>query len=142
MGIAGAGNSGTVLADMFAGRIAQHYGFHTAFALAVVPVLMVMLIFALCARDNPAKQVAASRADYANLLRESDTYWMCFFYSLTFGGFVGLTSYLTLLFTDQYHLSHVRAGDFTTLVVVAGSLLWPVGGLLADKMGAARTSYR
>ena len=57
---------------------------------------MVMLIFALCARDNPAKKVAASRADYANLLRESDTYWMCFFYSLTFGGFVGLTSYLTL----------------------------------------------
>ena len=138
MGIAGAGNSGTVLATMFAPRIAQHYGFHTAFALAVAPVLMVMLIFALCARDNPAKKVAASRADYAKLLRESDTYWMCFFYSLTFGGFVGLTSYLTLFFTDQYHLSHVRAGDFTTFVVVAGSLLRPVGGWLADKMGGYR----
>jgi NNP family nitrate/nitrite transporter-like MFS transporter len=63
---------------------------------------------------------------------------MCFFYSLTFGGFVGLTSYLTLFFTDQYHLSHVRAGDFTTMVVVAGSFLRPVGGWLADRIGGYR----
>jgi NNP family nitrate/nitrite transporter-like MFS transporter len=71
-------------------------------------------------------------------LREGDTYWMSFFYSLTFGGFVGLTSYLTIFFADQDHLSKVRAGDFTTMVVIAGSFLRPVGGWLADKMGGYR----
>jgi MFS transporter, NNP family, nitrate/nitrite transporter len=138
MGIAGAGNSGTLLATLFAPRLAQHFGFHAAFLIAAFPVLTVMLIFALCAKDNPARPVAAKRADYARVLREGDTYWLSFFYSLTFGGFVGLTSYLTLFFSDQYHLSHVRAGDFTTMVVIAGSFLRPVGGWLADKMGGYR----
>jgi MFS transporter, NNP family, nitrate/nitrite transporter len=138
MGIAGAGNSGTLMATLFAPRLAQHYGYHAAFAFAALPVLAVMVIFTLCAKDNPTRKVAASGADYARLFRESDTYWMSFFYSLTFGGFVGLTSYLTLFFADQYHLSKVRAGDFTTLVVIAGSLLRPVGGWLADKLGGYR----
>ena len=138
MGIAGAGNSGTVLATLFAPRLAQHFGLHTTFVLAAIPLLTVMLIFFVCAKDNPAQKVAASLSDYAALMKEGDTYWMSFFYSLTFGGFVGLTSYLTLFFSDQYHLSKVRAGDFTTLVVIAGSLLRPVGGWLADRLGGYR----
>jgi NNP family nitrate/nitrite transporter-like MFS transporter len=35
-------------------------------------------------------------------------------------------------------VSRVSAGDFTTLVVVAGSLLRPVGGWLADRIGGYR----
>jgi NNP family nitrate/nitrite transporter-like MFS transporter len=35
-------------------------------------------------------------------------------------------------------LSRVSAGDFTTAVVVAGSLLRPVGGWLADRIGGYR----
>lgn len=138
MGIAGSGNSGTLLATLFAPRLAERFGYHAAFAFAALPVLAVMLIFALFARDNPARKPAPSSAEYAGVLREGDTYWMCLFYSLTFGGFVGLTSYLTLFFSDQYHLSHVRAGDFTTIVVVAGSFLRPVGGWVSDKMGGYR----
>jgi NNP family nitrate/nitrite transporter-like MFS transporter len=75
---------------------------------------------------------------YGALLREPDTLWLSFFYSLTFGGFVGFASFLTTFFHDQYHVSRVEAGDFTTLVVVAGSLLRPVGGWLADRFGGYR----
>jgi NNP family nitrate/nitrite transporter-like MFS transporter len=57
---------------------------------------------------------------------------------LTFGGFVGLASYLSIFFYDQYHLSKVHAGDFTTVVVLFGSFLRPVGGVLADKFGGYR----
>jgi NNP family nitrate/nitrite transporter-like MFS transporter len=35
-------------------------------------------------------------------------------------------------------VSRVAAGDFTTVVVVAGSLLRPVGGWLADRIGGYR----
>ena len=66
----------------------------------------------------------------ARVLGESDTLWLAFLYSLTFGGFVGFASFLTTFFHEQYHLSRVAAGDFTTIVVVAGSLLRPVGGWL------------
>ena len=138
MGIAGAGNSGTVMATLFAPRLAKAFGMHPTFLIAAIPLLTVIVIFALCAKDNPKQPIAASWSDYAGLFREADTYWMSFFYSLTFGGFVGLTSYLTIFFTDQYHLSKVQAGDFTTIVVIAGSLLRPVGGWLADHLGGYR----
>ncbi len=138
MGIAGAGNSGTVLATLFAPRLAKAFGLHPTFLIAAIPLLTVLAIYAFCAKDNPKQQIAASWSDYGGLFREADTYWMSFFYSLTFGGFVGLTSYLTIFFSDQYHLSKVQAGDFTTIVVIAGSLLRPVGGWLADRMGGYR----
>ena len=72
------------------------------------------------------------------MLGESDTLWLAFLYSLTFGGFVGFASFLTTFFHEQYHLSRVSAGDFTTIVVVAGSFLRPVGGWLSDRLGGYR----
>lgn len=134
MGIAGAGNSGTLMATLFAPRIAQHIGVANTFAVAMMPMIAVLLFFAIFAKDNKKAAAPPSRG-YSGIMKEADTYWMCFFYSLTFGGFVGLTSYLTVFFSDQYHLSKVHAGDFTTVVVVSGSFLRPVGGWIADKMG-------
>lgn len=138
MGIAGAGNTGTLLATLFAPRLAQHFGVPATFAIAAIPLVMVMIFFAIAAKDSPTAVVATEWSEYAHVLKESDTYWMSFLYSLTFGGFVGLTSFLSLFFSDQYHLSKVQAGDFTTLVVVAGSFLRPVGGWLSDKIGGYR----
>ena len=67
-----------------------------------------------------------------------DTGWFCFLYSLTFGGFVGLSSYLSIFFHDQYQLTKVQSGDFTTFVILFGSFLRPVGGVLADRVGGYR----
>lgn len=138
MGIAGAGNSGTLLATLFAPRLAQKFGWTNTFALATLPVALVLFLFVLLAKDSPRRSAAPKWADYAALLREPDAGWFCFFYSFTFGGFVGLASFLTVFFHDQYGLSKVRAGDFTTIVVLAGSFLRPVGGWLSDKIGGYR----
>ena len=43
-----------------------------------------------------------------------------------------------MFFHDQYGLAKVRAGDFTTIVVLAGSFLRPVGGWVSDKIGGYR----
>ncbi|WP_263366510.1 nitrate/nitrite transporter [Edaphobacter bradus] len=134
LGLAGAGNSGTLLATLFAPRIAQHLGVQATFAIAMIPVLAILLFFAVFAKDSQ-RTAPPAWGVYGALLREADTYWLSFFYCLTFGGFVGLISYLTIFFADQYHLSKVQAGDFTTLVVIAGSFLRPVGGWFSDKIG-------
>jgi NNP family nitrate/nitrite transporter-like MFS transporter len=76
--------------------------------------------------------------DYAGAFREPDTAWFCFIYSITFGGFSGLSSYLSIFYHDQYGMTKVQAGDLTTLVVVFGSFLRPVGGLLSDRIGGVR----
>ena len=121
MGITGAGNSGTLIATLLAPRVA-----------------LTLLIFAAAARNSPRRPPAPAWSDYHGILREADTGWFCFMYGLTFGGFVGLASFLTVFFHDQFHVSKLQAGDFTTLVVVAGSFLRPVGGYLADRIGGYR----
>jgi NNP family nitrate/nitrite transporter-like MFS transporter len=114
MGIAGAGNSGTLFATLLAPRIAERFGWASAFGFAILPVAAVLLLFALMARDSPRQGAAPSMREYHRVLGESDTLWLAFLYSLTFGGFVGLASFLTTFFNEQYHLSRVTAGDFTT----------------------------
>jgi len=138
MGIAGAGNSGTLLATLFVPRLAEHYGWAAAFGMAMLPVAVVFVIFAMLAKDSPAPRPVTTLRDYRAIVRESDTLWLAFLYALTFGGFSGFASFLTTFFHEQYQLSRVSAGDFTTLVVVAGSLLRPVGGWLSDRLGGYR----
>ncbi len=138
MGIAGAGNSGTLLATLFAPRLAQAFGWPNAFALAMAPLALVLILYSFMAKDSPKRPPRPAWRDYVAVFREADTGWFCFFYSFTFGGFVGLASFLTLFFHDQYQLPKVRAGDFTTIVVIAGSFLRPVGGWLADRIGGYR----
>ena len=138
MGIAGAGNSGTLLATLFAPRLAERFGWAATFGIALLPVAAVLVIFALIAKDSPRRVPPSSLRDYATVLREQDTLWLSFLYSLTFGGFVGLASFLTTFFHEQYQVSRVTAGDFTTLVVVSGSLLRPIGGWLSDRVGGYR----
>jgi len=138
MGIAGAGNSGTLLATLFAPRIAERFGWAGAFGFAILPVAAVLVLFAFMAKDSPRQAAAPSMREYRRVLGESDTLWLALLYGLTFGGFVGLASFLTTFFNEQYHLSRVTAGDFTTIVVVAGSLLRPVGGWVADRVGGYR----
>lgn len=138
MGIAGAGNSGTLLATLLAPRLAQRFGWNNTFAFALLPVTVVLLLFALLAKESPRRGAPPKWADYAALFREPDAGWFCLFYSFTFGGFVGLASFLTIFFHDQYAVSRVRAGDFATIVILAGSFLRPVGGWLSDKIGGYR----
>ncbi len=138
LGIAGAGNSGTVLATLFIPRIAASLGWKAAFGIAALPVMAVLIIFALIAKESPAPRKPIGLSGYKALLAEADTRWFCALYSITFGGFVGLATFLTLFFVDQYHLTKVNAGDIATLIVICGSGVRPIGGWLADRFGGYR----
>ncbi|MBI4432341.1 MAG: NarK/NasA family nitrate transporter [Candidatus Omnitrophica bacterium] len=138
MGIAAAGNSGTVLASLFAPKLAEAFGWHNVFGLALIPVLATLLFFCVFAKESPDRPAPKKFSDYWSVCKENDTYWFCFFYSITFGGFVGLASFLGIFFHDQYGLSKVTAGYFTALCVAAGSFVRPIGGYLSDRFGGIR----
>jgi NNP family nitrate/nitrite transporter-like MFS transporter len=138
LGIAGAGNSGTLLATLFAPRLAERFGWQATFGIAIVPLAVVFVLFAMIARDSPRTVAPATLRDYRGILREPDTLSLSWLYSLTFGGFVGFASFLTVFFHEAYQVSRVDAGDLTTIVVVAGSLLRPIGGWLSDRVGGYR----
>ncbi|WP_017726481.1 nitrate/nitrite transporter [Halalkalibacterium ligniniphilum] len=138
MGIAGAGNSGTLFATLFGPRLAESFGWNGVMGLALIPLALVLLSYILMAKEPPNQPKPKPVKNYFLVFKERDTWYFCFLYSVTFGGFVGLASFLSYFFVTQYNVSGVRAGDFVTFVVAAGSFLRPVGGFIADKIGGVR----
>jgi NNP family nitrate/nitrite transporter-like MFS transporter len=139
MGIAGAGNSGTVLAALIAPVLAASFGWGNVFGLALIPLVLTLIAFTLMARNAPQRSKPKSMADYLKALGDRDSWWFMFFYSVTFGGFIGLASALPGYFNDQYGLSPITAGYYTAACVFGGSLMRPLGGALADRFGGIRT---
>jgi MFS transporter, NNP family, nitrate/nitrite transporter len=139
LGIAGAGNSGTVLAALFAPGLALAFGWNAVFGLAVLPLVATLAIYLWLAKDSPSCPPPKSLPEYMSVLKIGDAWSFMFFYGVTFGGFVGLASSLTIYFNDQYGLSPVTAGYFTAACVFAGSMVRPVGGYVADRIGGVRS---
>ena len=139
LGIAGAGNSGTVFAALFAPGLAVAYGWNNVFGIAVIPLVIALVVYAIMAKDSPECPPPKPLTEYLKVLRDKDAWWFMFFYSVTFGGFVGLASSLTIYFNDQYGLAPVTAGYLTAACVFAGSLVRPVGGMVADRVGGIKS---
>ena len=139
LGIAGAGNSGVVFAALFAPGLALAYGFTNVLGLATIPLAIAFVVYLVFARESPEKPPAKTMAQYLSVFRISDAWWFMLFYAVTFGGFSGLASSLPSYFHDQYGLDVKVAGYFAAGCVFAGSLVRPVGGTLADRIGGVRT---
>jgi NNP family nitrate/nitrite transporter-like MFS transporter len=138
LGIAGAGNSGTTLAALFAPALAAAYGWQNVFGLAALSLILTFVVFLFLAKDSPPAPPPKALADYLKVLGNGDAWCLMFFYSVTFGGFVGLAASLTIYFNVQYGLNAVTAGYCTAACVFAGSLVRPVGGAFADRIGGIR----
>ena len=139
MGIAGAGNSGTALAALFAPALAMAFGWINVFGLVLIPLAIVFVLYLVFAKDSPNCPPPQPFSDYFKVLRDKDAWWFMFFYSVTFGGFSGLSSSLAIYFNAQYGLDPKTAGYFTAGCVFAGSLVRPLGGAVADRIGGVKS---
>ncbi|MFZ6743280.1 nitrate/nitrite transporter [Undibacterium sp. JH2W] len=139
LGIAGAGNSGTAFAALFAPALAIAFGWQNVFGLALIPLFIALAVYLIFAKDAPGDAPSKSLTEYLAVLKDKDAWWFMFFYSVTFGGFSGLASSLTIYFNTQYGLTPVTAGYFTAACVFAGSLVRPMGGRIADRIGGIKT---
>lgn len=138
MGIAGAGNSGTVLAALLAPRLAEAWGWRAVFGFALIPAIAVLALFVLLAREAPGRPAPRPLGAYLGLWKKRDTLGFSLLYAVTFGGFVGLSSFLVIFFHDCYGMGRVAAGNLAALCVFAGSFMRPVGGFFADRYGGLR----
>lgn len=139
LGIAGAGNSGTAFAALLAPSLAIAFGWQNVFGLCLIPLGVALLVYLIFAKDAPSAPPPKSLGEYLHVLKDRDAWWFMFFYAVTFGGFSGLASSLTLYFNSEYAVSPVTAGYFTAACVFAGSLVRPVGGRIADRVGGIKT---
>jgi MFS transporter, NNP family, nitrate/nitrite transporter len=138
VGIAAIGNGGTVLANLTVPALAEGWGWRSVFGLAMVPLSAALVAFLILARDNPHSRSAYDRRTLLPFLKQQDLWWFCFFYSVTFGGYVGLSSFLPLFLHDQHGVDAIAAGGLTAVAALVGAVVRPLGGHLADRWGGIR----
>jgi MFS transporter, NNP family, nitrate/nitrite transporter len=138
MGIAGAGNSGTVLAVLFAPPLATAYGWQTVYGLAALCMMLPMAVMWFAAKEPPDVEHQSLRQHVACLF-EKDGWAFSLIYVITFGGFIGLASFLPTYFYDQFKVSKIEAGQLTMLAALMGSAIRVVGGYISDRVGGINT---
>jgi NNP family nitrate/nitrite transporter-like MFS transporter len=138
MGIAGAGNSGTVLAVLFAPPLATKFGWQAVYGLAACTMLLPMAVMWLAAKEPPDREKQTLREHVACLF-EKDGWAFSLVYIVTFGGFIGLASFLPTYFHDQFKVTKVEAGQLTMLATLMGSAVRVVGGYISDRVGGVAT---
>jgi MFS transporter, NNP family, nitrate/nitrite transporter len=138
MGIAGAGNSGTVLAVLFAPPLATKFGWQTVYGIAGICMILPFVVMAIFAKEPPDRDHQSFRQHIACLF-EKDGWVFSLIYIVTFGGFVGLSSFLPTYFYDQFKVSKIEAGQLTMLAALMGSVIRILGGWVSDRIGGVNT---
>ena len=138
MGIAGAGNSGTALAALFAPRLATHFGWQHVYGFAAAMMLLPLAVMIFFAKEPPDTEHMSLKEHLACLF-EADGWYFNLVYIITFGGFIGLATFLPSFYYAQFHMTKVQAGTYTVLATLTGSATRVVGGYFADKIGGITT---
>lgn len=138
MGIAGAGNSGTAIAALFAPRLATHFGWQQVYGFAAVMMLLPLLVMIFFAKEPPDIEHQSLR-QHLKCLWEKDGWAFNFVYIITFGGFLGLATFLPSFYVKQFHVTKIQAGSLTVLATLTGSATRVLGGWFADRIGGITT---
>lgn len=138
MGIAGAGNSGTALASLFAPRLATYFGWQHVYGFAAGMMLLPLLVMVLFAKEPPDHEHMTLK-EHLSCLFEKDGWYFNLVYVITFGGFIGLATFLPSFFYAQFHVTKIQAGELTVLATLTGSATRVVGGWFADRVGGITT---
>jgi NNP family nitrate/nitrite transporter-like MFS transporter len=135
LGVYGAGNIGQSLAAFGAPVIAGAAGYAWGFWAFALLTLACLVVWFLVARDAPQTGPAKSLAEFAAPLKTAMSWVLSLYYFLTFGGFVAMAVYLPTLLTDTFQLSAGDAGFRTAGFVLLATMMRPMGGSLADRVG-------
>ncbi len=138
MGIAGAGNSGTVLAMLFAPPLATKFGWQAVYGMGAIFMLVPIVVMIVFAKEPPDIERQTFMQHIACLF-EKDGWVFNFLYIITFGGFIGLSSFLPTYYHDQFGVTKVQAGQLTMLAALMGSGVRVVGGWISDRWGGVNS---
>lgn len=138
-GVFGAGMGGTALSAFFIPRLVNLIGYLATHLLIAALLVVTAVAVWLFMQESPARAAAPSTGVAAKLLAAAKlgvTWRMCFLYAVVFGGFVSFSTYLPTYLRDIYEFDLTDAGTRTAGFALAAVLARPVGGILADKLGA------
>ncbi|MFZ3220544.1 MAG: MFS transporter [Rhodoferax sp.] len=139
MGLVGAGNVGTSISALLAPQLAQAFGWKAVYGMAAIGLLLPVSVMLLLAREPDDVDKHANFKDHVACLFEKDGWGFSIIYAITFGGFIGLTTFLPSYYYDQFGVTKVQAGQLTMLAAFMGAALRIFGGWISDHWGGINT---
>ncbi len=142
---AGGGNIGVPVVQLVGLLILATVGASHPRLLAIIylPLIILAAIGAALMMNNLTEMRNAKRA-MRDVSRDAHTWIISLLYIGTFGSFIGFSfafgQVLQVQFADTFS-TPVKAAYLTFIGPLIGSLIRPVGGILADKLGGARVSF-
>ena len=98
--------------------------------------MIVMIVFA---KEPPDVDSHAGLRSHMACLFEKDGWAFSLIYAVTFGGFIGLITFLPTYYYDQFGVSKVQAGQLTMLAAFMGAAVRVMGGWISDRWGGVNT---
>ena len=139
MGLVGAGNVGTAVSVLVAPPLAMWLGWQAVYGVAAVAILIPMVVMVVFAQEPPDLDAHAKFKDHIACLFEKDGWVFSLIYGVTFGGFIGLTTFLPTYYYDQFGVSKVQAGQLTMLAAFMAAAVRVAGGWISDRWGGVNT---
>ncbi len=139
---AGGGNIGVATVQLLGLLVIATAGVaHPRIILAVYIPLVV--IAALCAAlfMNNLTHMRNDKRAMRDVTKDAHTWIMSLLYIGTFGSFIGYSFAFGQVLQVQFHDTPRQAADVVWLGPLLGSLIRPVGGALADRIGGAKVTF-
>lgn len=143
MGIFGAGNAGAALNKFIAPAIIAAYGWQMVPTVYGVVLLVVAVLFWLFSYNTP-KAVGAQRVPLMTqlkLMKDPRVLKYSQYYSVVFGGYVGISLWMVSYYVHEYHFSLQQAAFLAACFSLPGGVLRAFGGWLSDKYGAHKVTW-
>jgi NNP family nitrate/nitrite transporter-like MFS transporter len=138
MGIFGAGTVGAAVNMFIAPFIVAAWGWQKVPQVYAVGVLATAAIFWFFSYPDPGAdpKKRASLLSQLQVLRDPRVWKYCQYYSIVFGGFTGLSLWMTRYYAQEYGLDLRHAALLAVCFSLPAGLLRAVGGWLSDRYGA------
>ncbi len=143
MGIFGAGNSGAALTKFVAPPLMAAFGWQFVPQVFAGAMLVIAIMFWFLTFDDPRHRVSSKVrfSSQLRVLKDPRVWKYCQFYSIVFGGYVGLALWMTKYYVGEYGLSIENAALLAACFSLPGGLLRAVGGWLSDRYGAHKVTW-
>lgn len=143
MGFFGAGTTGAALNMFVAPALIEAYGWRTVPRVYAAALVATAIVFWLVSAPDPGAgrgHGPSLRAQLA-VLRDWRVWKLCQYYSLTFGGFTGLSLWMTSYYVQEYGFDVKRAGLLAIAFALPAGALRAAGGWIADRRGAQNVTW-
>ena len=143
MGVYGAGNSGAAVNKFIAPALVVGFGWTLVPQVYAAVMLGTLLLFWMFSASDPAHLVSSQTrfTDQLKALKDPKVIKYCQYYSIVFGGYVGLSLWMVQYYIGEFGLDIRSAALLAACFSLPGGVLRAVGGWLSDKYGAHAVTW-